>query len=233
MARHGKKYNAVAAQIDKDASFSLKDALVKSKELAYAKFDESVDVHVNLGIDPTKGEQAVRGSVVLPYGTGKKTRIIVFAKGDNAEQAKKAGADFVGAEDLIEKISNGWLDFEYAVATPDLMGMVGKVAKILGPQGKMPSKKNDTVTFNVVDIVSRIKQGLVFFNNDKAGIVHFTVGKKSFDVEKLQHNVAAFFKALASAKPPTSKGKFLKKVTLTTTMGVGLQVNPDDVLKAD
>lgn len=221
---HGKKYTAAKTKVIADKKYSLSEGIAKVKELAYAKFNESVDAHVNLGIDPAKGEQAVRGSVVLPFGTGKKVRVIVFAKGDYAEQAKKAGADHVGTDDLIEKILGGWLDFEYAVATPDLMGPVGKLAKILGPQGKLPNKKFGTVTFDVAEIVEDLKKGRVFFKNDKNGIVHFSFGKISFEAPQLQENLQAFLKALAAAKPATAKGRFMQKVTICSTMGVGIPV---------
>jgi large subunit ribosomal protein L1 len=227
MAMHGKKYREAKEKIASDKKFSLVEGLAKIKELAHAKFDESVDAHVNIGIDPSKGEQAVRGSVLLPFGTGKKVRIIVFAKGDYAEQARKAGADFVGTDDLVEKITGGWLDFEFAVATPDVMGMVGKLAKILGPKGLLPNKKVGTVTFDVADIVQDLKKGRVFFKNDKNAIVHFSFGKKSFDVKHLQENINAFLKALAASKPSTSKGRFIKKVTITSTMGPA--VNLDEI----
>ena len=231
MTIHGKKYRAASAQVDKAKQLGFKEALAKVKELAFVKFNESVDVHINLGIDAAKGEQAVRGAVSLPNGTGKKVRVLVFAKGEYADQATKAGADYVGAEDLIEKISGGWTDFEYAVATPDLMGAIGKLAKFLGPRGLLPNKKVGTVTFDVGAVVSELKSGRVFFKNDKNGIVHFSFGKVSFSVEQLLQNVAVFMKTLTAAKPSTSKGKFLRKVTIASTMGVGIPVNPDDVLK--
>lgn len=226
---HGKKYREAKTKVITDKQYSLTESIAKLKEVAHANFDESVDAHINLGIDPSKGEQSVRGSVLLPFGTGKKVRVIVFAKGDYAEQAKKAGADHVGTDDLIDKVLGGWLDFEFAVATPDIMGAVGKLAKILGPKGLLPNKKVGTVTFDVADIVQDLKKGRVFFKNDKNAIVHFTFGKKSFDVKQLQENVSAFLKALASSKPPTSKGKFIKKVTLTATMGPSIPVNLDEM----
>lgn len=232
MAKHGKKYLKAVGQVQKNNILAAHDAINKVKELKYASFDESFDVHVNLGIDASKGDQVVRGSVVLPHGKGKKARVLVFAKGDHADEAKKAGADYVGADDLVEKISAGWMDFEYAVATPDLMGIVGKVAKILGPRGLLPNKKVGTVTFEVGATVEELKKGKVFFKNDKQGLVHFSFGKVSFDAQKLQDNLATFVKALMAAKPATSKGKFIKKLTLSSTMGVGIQVNPDEFLRA-
>lgn len=227
MAHRGKKYNQAREQADKNVTYSLKDAVSKMKELAFAKFDESVDVHVNLSIDTSKAEQLVRGSVILPHGTGKKHKILVFAKGDYAAAAEKAGADYVGAEDLIEKIEGGWLDFDYAVATPDLMAMVGKVAKILGPRGLLPNKKVGTVTFDVAEVVSNLKRGQQFFKNDKAGIVHLSVGRLSLGEDKLVDNLSAFVKALSASKPPASKGKFIKNMTISSTMGPGLRVNPE------
>lgn len=230
MSKHGKKYSSAKERIDKLTSYSAADALAKIKELAYVSFDETIDVDVNLGIDPTKGEQAVRGSLILPHGSGKRVKIAVFAKGDHAEAAQKAGADVVGGQDLVEKIEGGWLDFDSAIATPDMMGLVGKVAKILGPRGKLPNQKLGTVTFDVARVVTELKGGRSFFKNDKGGLVHFSIGKKSFDVQKLKENLHAFIKALASAKPATSKGKFIRKITVSSTMGVGVSVSPEDVV---
>jgi large subunit ribosomal protein L1 len=228
MAMHGKKYKK-AKELAPKSLLNARDAFGKVKELAFAKFDESVDAHVNVGIDPTKGDQNIRGSVVLPHGLGKVVRVIVFAKGDYADKAEKAGADVVGVDELIEKIEGGWLDFDYAVATPDLMGAVGKLAKLLGPRGLLPNKKVGTVTFDVASVVKELKEGRVFFKNDKSGLVHFTLGKVSFDADKLVDNFNAFFKALQAAKPSTSKGKYIKKLTVTSTMGPGIPVNPEDV----
>jgi large subunit ribosomal protein L1 len=232
MAKHGKKYQKAVAGVKPGASMPVKEALAKLKELAYAKFDESIDVSVGLGIDATKGEQAVRGSTLLPHGKGKKVRVIVFAKGEYAEAARAAGADEVGADDLVEKIENGWMEFDVAVATPDLMGPVGKLAKLLGPRGLLPNKKVGTVTFDVAPVVSDLKKGRAFFKNDKSGYVNFSFGKKSFDVDKLYDNLVAFAKALASAKPASSKGKFLRKMTISSTMGVGIAISPDEVLQS-
>jgi large subunit ribosomal protein L1 len=232
MSKHGKKFEKARQQIQPGQVLSAKEALAQMKALAYAKFDETVDVDVNVGIDPTKGEQVVRGSLVLPHGRGKQVKVLVFAKGDYADQAKKAGADYVGAEDLVEKISGGWMDFSYAVATPDLMGLVGKLAKLLGPRGLLPNKKLGTVTFDVAGVVADLKRGQLFFKNDKNGIVHFSIGKVSFEVNKLYDNLVAFIKSLSAAKPATSKGKFLKKVTVSSTMGPGFTVSPDEILQA-
>lgn len=232
MAKHGKKLKNACQQVERSQILPAQEALTKIKDLAFTKFDESVDVDVNLGIDPSKGEQVVRGSLLLPHGQGREVKVLVFAKGDHAEEATKAGADYVGAEDLIEKIKGGWTDFSFAVATPDLMGMVGKVAKILGPRGLLPNKKLGTVTFDVGAVVSDLKRGQIFFKNDKNGIVHFSIGKISFDTSKLYENLLAFIKALASAKPSAAKGKFLRKVTLSSTMGPGLALSPDELLQA-
>ncbi len=224
MSKHGKKFKKAQEHLDKSVVHSASDALAKIKELAYVSFDESVDVDVNLGIDQTKGEQAVRGSVVLPHGSGKRVKVIVFAKGDHAEAAQKAGADVVGGQDLVEKINSGWMDFDFAVATPDMMGSVGKLAKILGPRGLLPNQKLGTVTFDVDKVVAELKGGRAFFKNDKGGLIHFSIGKVSFDAQKLQENLQAFVKALSAAKPATSKGKFIRKMTLSSTMGVGISV---------
>jgi large subunit ribosomal protein L1 len=231
MAKRGKKYRAALEKLGEGSPFSLQEGLKKVKGLAFAKFDESVDAHVDVGIDPSKGDQVVRGSVVLPFGAGKKVRVIVFAKGDYADQALKAGADAVGAEDLIEKVSDGWLDFDFAIATPDLMGKVGVLAKILGPRGLLPNKKIGTVTFDVGPMVKELKQGRMFFKNDKSAIVHVSFGKVSFEEQKLEGNLCAFVKALNASKPASSKGKFIRKITIASTMGVAVLLNVDDILK--
>lgn len=232
MTKEGKKYKKAQEAIPAgEQPMSVKKALALIKELAYAKFDETVDVDINLGIDASKGEQAVRGSVVLPHGRGKQVRVVVFAKGDHAEAARKAGADFVGADDLIEKIAGGWMDFDFAIATPDLMGLVGKVAKQLGPRGLLPNKKLGTVTFEVAPVIADLKRGRLFFKNDKQGLVHFAIGKVSFDVDQLAQNLAAFTKALVAAKPASAKGVYLQKMTLSSTMGVGIAVSPEDVVR--
>ncbi len=229
MSKHGKKHVKVKEKLEAAKIDSWKSALDFVTKNAHAKFDESVDAHIILGIDASKGEQTVRGSVLLPHGTGKKMRVLVFAKGEYEEQAKKAGADFVGVEDLIAKIETGWCDFEAAVATPDLMGVVGKVAKVLGPRGLLPNKKVGTVTFDIASIVSDLKKGRVSFRNDKAGVLHAPFGKVSFGTDKLFENLAALVQSVRGNKPSTSKGKFVKKVTLSSTMGVGVSVNPDEV----
>jgi large subunit ribosomal protein L1 len=233
MIEHGKKYRkakeALGASEQNKVSFSAKDALKKVKDLAFVKFDESVDVSVNLGIDASKGEQVVRGSVALPHGTGKTTRVLVFAEGAKADEARAAGADYVGFDDLVEKISGGWIDFEYTVATPDLMPKLGKLAKVLGPKGLLPNKKLGTVSDDVASVVKELKKGRSFFKNDKYGLVHFGIGKISFDVDKLHENFAEFIKVLGSSKPSSSKGKFIRKITVSSSMGVGVGIDIDSL----
>jgi large subunit ribosomal protein L1 len=231
MAKRGKKYQAAVSKSPKN-ELTVDGALQKVKDLSYAKFDESVDVAINLGIDPARGEQTVRGSVVLPHSKGKEKIVIVFAKGEYADAAKNAGADFVGMEDLIEKISGGWLGFDYAVATPDVMGAIGSLARVLGPRGLLPNKKVGTVTFDVADIVADLKRGRAFFRNDKQGIVHFSVGKVSFDVQKLHDNISALVKAVVGSKPATAKGKYLKRITVSSTMGIGIPINSDEIVRS-
>ena len=228
MNKHGKKYRKVKESFDKSVSLSVRDALSRVKDLAYAGFDESVDVSVNLGIDASKGDQVVRGSVSLPHGTGKKVKVLVFAEGAKADEAKGAGADYVGFDELVEKISGGWVDFDYAVATPDLMPRLAVLAKVLGPKGLLPNKKLGTVTDDVASIVAELKKGKAFFKNDKYGLVHFSFGKVSFDLEKLNDNFAEFVRVLVGSKPATSKGKFVRKVVVSSTMGVGVPVDLAD-----
>lgn len=229
MTKHGKKYVKAHEALDKSKIYSFQEGISKVKELSYVRFDESVDVSVNLGIDASKGDQVVRGSVLLPHNTGKKIKVLVFAKGDYAAAAEKAGADYVGTDELIEKIESGWLDFNYAIATPDLMGMVGKVAKILGPRGLLPNKKTGTVTFDVDDAVVDLKKGRLFFRNDKNGIIHFRFGKVSQGPQDLYENLVTFVKSLAGLKPAASKGKFVRRITVSSTMGPGIQVNADEL----
>jgi len=221
----GKKYDAVSAKIEKTRLYSLEEAVKLVPEIAPAKFDEVVDLAVKLGVDPKQSEQAVRGTVVLPNGTGKKVRVLVFAKGEKEKEAKDAGADFVGGEDLIEKISKGWLDFDSVVATPDMMGAVGKLGKILGPRGLMPNPKIGTVTFDITKAVKEIKAGKVEFKVDKSGNVHASIGKVSFGVQKLKENLLALLDGIIKAKPSTSKGIYLRSITLATTMGPGVKID--------
>ena len=230
MSKRGKKYQGAKNAVEAMKLASIVDALDAIVKTAPAKFDETVDADIVLGIDAAKGEQTVRGSVLLPHGIGKKIRVIVFAKGEQHDVAKTAGADFVGAEDLVEKIEAGWMDFEAAVATPDMMGLVGRVAKILGPRGLLPNKKVGTVTFDVAGIVKDLKQGRVSFRNDKGGVLHAPFGKVSFGSQKLLDNLKDLVKSVQSHKPPTSKGKFIRKITLSSTMGVGVSVHLEDIL---
>ncbi len=229
MSKHGKQYLKIKEKLDATPITTWKSALDFIVKNTYAKFDESLKADLVLGIDAAKGEQTVRGSVLLPHGTGKKMRVLVFAKGEYEEQAKKAGADYVGVEDLIEKIEGGWADFEAAVATPDLMGAVGRVAKVLGPRGLLPNKKVGTVTFDVTSIVNDLKRGRVSFRNDKTGVLHAPFGKVSFGPEKLLQNLQSLVQSVRTNKPQTSKGKFIRKLTISSTMGVGITINPDEI----
>jgi large subunit ribosomal protein L1 len=225
MKKYSKKHRKALATVEKDVILPVSDALSKVVTTAYAKFDESVTANIMLGIDPEKGEQAVRGTLVLPHFFGKPVRVIAFAKGDQAEQALKEGAVAVGAEDLVEKILGGWMEFDTAVATPDLMGLVGKTAKILGPRGMLPNKKNNTVALDLAPIIRELKSGLLFFKNDKQGQVNFTFGKVSLGVEKLQENLHSFLGVLSASRPEKAKGIFLKKISVSSTMGPGFALD--------
>ena len=221
----GKKMKAALEKIEMNKVYPLEEALRLVKESSYTKFDESVDLAINLGIDPRKSDQMVKGSVVLPHGIGKKVRVLVFAKGEKEKEAVEAGADIVGAEDLVDKITKGWLDFDKAVATPDIMGLVGKLGKILGPKGLMPNPKLGTVTFDIAKAVKEIKAGKVEYRAEKAGIVHIPIGRVSFDMQKLFDNAMAIVDSILKAKPTTSKGRYLKKVSVSSTMGLGIAVD--------
>jgi large subunit ribosomal protein L1 len=225
----GKKMNASLEKVEKGKEYSLENAIQKVKELAYVKFDETVDIVFNLGVDPRKSDQMVRGTVVLPHGTGKTLRVLVFAKGEKELEAKQAGADFVGADDLVEKINKGWLDFDKVVATPDIMGVVGKLGKVLGPRGLMPNPKLGTVTFDVAKAVKEIKAGKVEYKTEKAGVVHVPIGKVSFDANKLLDNAKAIIDSVTKAKPSTSKGRYLRGISVSSTMGPGLRVDVTSV----
>jgi len=222
VAKHYAK--AVAAR-EEGKTYSLEEALGLAKRVAWAKFDESVDLAVRLGVNPKHADQMVRGAVLLPHGTGKAVRVLVFAKGDKEREAREAGADHVGAEDLVEKIQGGWLEFDTAVATPDLMGQVGRLGKILGPRGLMPNPKVGTVTFDVGRAVREVKAGKVEFKVDKAGNIHVPVGKRSFPTENLTANAYAILEALVKAKPVAAKGHYLRSITVATTMGPGMPVD--------
>jgi large subunit ribosomal protein L1 len=225
----GKKYKAAAEKVNGDKKYTLKDAIEQVKQLAYAKYDETVDLAVNLGVDPRKSDQMVRGTIVLPHGLGKKVRIVVFAKGEKAKEASDAGVEHVGAEDLVDKINGGWLDFDKAVATPDLMGMVSKLGRILGPRGLMPNPKTGTVTFDIAKAVKEIAAGKVDYKTEKSGIVHIPIGKVSFDSQKLLENARAIIASIIKGKPSASKGRYLKKLSVSSTIGVGIPVDVSDV----
>jgi large subunit ribosomal protein L1 len=223
--KHGKKYRAVREKTDKLKEYGLVEALEFLKQNSAVKFDETVELAVNLGVDPRKSDQAVRGAVVVPHGLGKKVTVLAFAQGDKEKEAKEAGADFVGGEDIAEKIREGWLGFDAVVATPDMMKVVGKLGKILGTRGLMPNPKVGTVTMNIGDAVKDLKRGKVEFRVDKNAILHVAVGKLSFEVAQLADNIRAFIDAVNKAKPSTAKGQYLKRVTVTSTMGQGLRVS--------
>ncbi|MBF0465552.1 MAG: 50S ribosomal protein L1 [Nitrospirae bacterium] len=224
----GKKYELVKSKVE-PKELTLEDAIEALKSLKYVKFDETVDIALNLGVDPRKSDQMVRGFVVLPHGTGKTVKVLVFAKGEKQKEATDAGADFVGAEDMIEKIQKGWLDFDKAVATPDVMGAVGKLGKLLGPRGLMPNPKSGSVTFDVAKAVKEIKAGKVDYRVEKAGIIHMPVGKLSFSTTSLVENIKTAVDSVIKAKPQTSKGKYLKRLVVTSTMGPGLKVDFNSV----
>lgn len=226
MAKQGKRYLDAAKQIDRNALYDPKQGLQLVKQLAKAKFDETVEVAFKLGVDPRHADQQVRGAVVLPNGTGKTRSVLVFAKGEKAKEAENAGADFVGAEDMVAKIQEGWFGFDVAVATPDMMGMVGKLGKLLGPKGLMPNPKVGTVTFDVEKAIKEIKAGKVEYRVDKTGIVHAPIGKVSFEQEKLDENFQTMVDAIIKAKPPGAKGQYIKSVTVSSTMGPGIHLNP-------
>jgi large subunit ribosomal protein L1 len=225
MAKHGKRYHTAADKIEPLKIHELNEALGLAKGGVATKFDQSVDVAVKLGVDPRKADQNIRGSVVLPKGTGKKFRILVFAKGEKEKEASDAGAEFVGGDDLAKKIQGGWTDFDRVVATPDMMGTVGKLGKILGPRGLMPNPKTGTVTFDVKQAIEQIQAGKVDFRVDKAGIIHASVGKASFSVEDLAENFKELMGVLIKMKPATAKGTYVKGISLSTTMGPGIRVS--------
>lgn len=224
MAKHGKKWTSVRGQVDRAKKYELNEAVALVKKGALAKFDESVDVAVRLGVDPRKADQNIRGSVVLPKGTGKKFRVLVFARGEKEKEARDAGAEFVGAEDMMQKVMDGWMDFDRVVATPDMMGVVGRLGKVLGPRGLMPNPKTGTVTFDLKQAIQDIQAGKVEFRVDKVGIVHASVGKASFSEADLLENISTFLGVLNRMKPSSSKGIYFRGVALSSTMGVGVRV---------
>lgn len=230
MARKGKKFAKAFEGVDRNKLYPLQEAVALIQKVAFAKFDESVDVAVRLGVDPRHSDQMIRGAVVLPNGTGKTVRVLVFAQGDKAKEAESAGADVVGADDLVAKVESGWMEFDKVVATPDMMAKVGKLGKVLGPRGLMPNPKVGTVTQDVTKAVKELKAGMVEFRVDKAGIIHAAVGKKKFETAKLVENINTILDALIKAKPASTKGVYLKGVSLSTTMGPGVKVDTKDIL---
>ncbi|MEW5724932.1 MAG: 50S ribosomal protein L1 [Thermodesulfobacteriota bacterium] len=229
MSFRGKKHRGALTKIDRTKKYAFPEGVRLALESAYAGFDETVDVAVRLGVDPRHADQMVRGTCVLPNGTGKEVRVLVFAKGEKEREALDAGADYAGADELIEKVKGGWLDFDKTVATPDMMGAVGKLGRVLGPRGLMPNAKLGTVTFEVANAVRELKAGKIDFRVEKNGIVHAPVGKVSFGPEKLLQNIASFFDVIQRLKPSTSKGTYLRGISLSTTMGPGIKIDPVQV----
>ncbi|HNW61108.1 MAG TPA: 50S ribosomal protein L1 [bacterium] len=230
--RHSKRFNEALQQLDRRLSYPLADAVVKVKELATARFDESIELSVRLGVDPRKADQMVRGTVILPHGTGKKVRVCVLTKGAKEKEAQEAGADIVGSDELIAKIQGGWLDFDVVIATPDIMSQVGKLGKILGTRGLMPNPKSGTVTFEIAQAVKDAKAGKIAFRVDKYGIVNAAVGKKSFAAAQLKENVQAFMEMINRLKPATAKGIYIKSVTLSSTMSPGIRLDKNQIVDA-
>lgn len=229
MAKRGKKFNAASEKIDRNQRYTFEEGVALAVSSGFANFDETVDVAVRLGVDPRHADQMVRGTVALPHGTGKEVRVAVFAKGEKEKEAQDAGADVVGAEDLAEKIQGGWTDFDRAIATPDMMAVVGKLGRILGPRGLMPNTKSGTVTFDLAKAVKEIKGGKIEFRVDKGGVVHAPVGKKSFGPDKIRENMNSLLETLLRLKPATAKGTYVKGISISTTMGPGLKLDPVEV----
>lgn len=229
MPKHGKKYQDAAKRVDKNNLYEVQEALALVKENATAKFDESVEVAFKLGVDPRHADQQIRNAMVLPHGSGKSRSCLVFAKGEKAKEAEAAGAEFVGAEDMIAKIQGGWFGFDVAIATPDMMGTVGKIGRLLGPKGLMPNPKTGTVTMDVAGAVAEVKAGKIEYRVDKAGIIHAPIGKASFTVEALVDNFNALAQALIKAKPASAKGVYMKSISVSSTMGPGAKINPNHV----
>jgi len=225
MPKRGKRYLNLLEKVDRDRLYTPEEAAKLVKELASAKFDETVEAHIKLGIDPRKSDQTVRSTVALPHGTGRQVRVVAIAKGEKLKEAEEAGADFVGGEEIVKKIKEGWLDFDAVVATPDMMGVVGReLGRVLGPRGLLPNPKAGTVGFNIGEIIKEIKAGRIEFRNDKTGVVHAPIGKASFDADKLAENLRAFIKAVEAAKPEAAKGTYIKSVHVATTMGPSVKV---------
>jgi large subunit ribosomal protein L1 len=230
MAKRGKRYQEAAKAVDTEILYTPAEAIGLVKKNATAKFDETVEVALKLGVDPRHADQQVRGTVVLPHGTGKSVRVAVFAKGEHAEEAKAAGADFVGAEDLVEEVQNGFLDFDVTVATPDMMGMVGRLGRVLGPRGLMPNPKAGTVTFEVGKAVQELKAGKIEYRVDRSAGVHVAIGKASFSAQALLGNFRALMDAIIKARPAAAKGQYLRKVAMSSTMGPGVRINPQTIV---
>ena len=226
MPKHGKKYVEASKLIDRAAQYEVSEAIELAKKTATAKFDETVEVAFRLGVDPRQSDQQIRGAVVLPHGTGKSQTVLVLAKGEKAKEAEEAGADFVGAEDMVAKIQGGWFGFDVAVATPDMMGVVGKIGRLLGPKGLMPNPKTGTVTMDVARAIGEVKAGKIEYRVDKTGIIHAPIGKASFEAAQLEENFKTLVDVLIKAKPATQKGQYIKSVTVSTTMGPGVKINP-------
>ncbi|WP_281756751.1 50S ribosomal protein L1 [Succinatimonas hippei] len=226
MPKHGKKYTDAAKKIDFTAQYEIKDALELVKQNASAKFDETVEVAFRLGVDPRHADQQIRGAVVLPNGTGKSRTVLVFAKGDKIKEAEEAGADFVGGPEMVTKIQEGWYGFDVAIATPDMMGVVGKIGRLLGPKGLMPNPKTGTVTMDVAKAIAEVKAGKIEYRVDKTGIIHAPIGKASFELEKLEENFKTLSDIIVKAKPAGQKGQYVKSVSVSSTMGPGVKINP-------
>lgn len=229
MSKHGKKYLKSREKITGETRYVFAEAVQKAIDLSYTKFDETIDIAIRLGVDPRHADQMVRGTVVLPNGLGKEIKVLVFSKGEKEQEALDAGADFAGSDDLIEKIKGGWLDFDKAVATPDMMGSVGKIGRLLGPRGLMPNAKTGTVTFDISRAVNELKAGKIDFRVEKAGIIHTSVGKVSFGAEKIMQNLSALIETVVRLKPASSKGTYLNGIVISTTMGPGIKIDTASV----
>lgn len=232
MARRGRKFLEVKEKVDREQVYGIEDALALVKELSFAEFDETVEVAARLGVDPRHADQIVRGTVVLPHGTGKETRVLVFAKGDKVAEAEEAGADYVGAEDLANKIQQGWLEFDVAIASPDVMNVVGKLGRVLGPRGLMPNPKAGTVTPDIGEAIKQFKAGKIEYRTDRGGVIHAPIGKVSFELAALRENFMTLMDALVKARPAAAKGQYIRGLTVSSTMGPGVRVSPQDVLNA-
>ena len=229
MAKKGKKFVAAAAQVDSTTLYELNDAVALLKKVSFEKFDASVEFAIRLNLDPRKAEQNLRGALVLPHGTGKTKKVLVFAQGDKAKEAEEAGADIIGDDDIVKKIQDGWLDFDTVVATPDMMSKIGRLGRVLGPRGLMPNPKTGTVTMDVTKAINEIKAGKVEYRVDKVGNIHVTVGKVSFDAPKLEENIRTLYETLVKLRPSTVKGVFVQNLSIASTMGPGIKVNTDTI----